>query len=143
MARTIAEIISNPKRLSPFMFKKLCGFLYWETPLKEKHGFEPIGSGRFSLGIIPFPDSPERFERVTLIFAPRSEILGEQDDMIEATFFNGDKIVMTIPFSSREFVILYQKNNGKESDSLFVALRRFLLDLYKNDGVTEVEHCSR
>ena len=143
MARTIAEIISNPKRLSPFMFKKLCGFLYWETPLKEEHGFEPIGSGRFSLGTIPFPDSPEGISRVNLVFSPRSAILGERDDVIEATFFDGETVKMVVPFSSREFVLLYQRNSGKESNGLFVALSRFLFDLYKNDGMTELDRNTR
>ena len=143
MARTIAEIISNPKRLSPFVFKRLCGFLYWKIPLKEEHGFESIGSGRFSLGTILFPDTSEGFERVNLIFAPRSEVLGEQDDVIEATFFSGNNIKMMVPFSSRELVLLYQRNSGKESNGLFVALSRFLVDLYENDGITELERNTR
>ena len=139
MARTIAEIIKNPVALTPFMFKKFCGYVECETPIKEEYGFEPLVNGRFSIGTIPFSDAPDGVSRVDLIFAPRSAILGERDDVIEVTFFAGENVKMMFPFSAREFAVLNQINGNNDEEKLFFSLRRFLIDFYKRDGATELE----
>lgn len=139
MDRTIVDVISKPKALTPYLFESLCDYIYLEMPIKEKHGFEPIGNGRFSIGTIPFPDVPEGISRVNLVFSPRPAVLGERDDVIEATFWEDGGTNVMFPFSAREFVVLRQINGNKGEDNLFSLLQRFLVDLYKHDGVTELE----
>ena len=139
MARTIVDVISKPKALTPYLFESLCDYIYLEMPIKEKHGFEPIGNGRFSIGTIPFPDTPEGISRVNLVFSPCPAIFGERDDVIEATFWEDGGTNVMFPFSAREFVVLRQINGNKGEDNLFSSLQRFLVDLYKYDGATELE----
>lgn len=143
MARTIVDVISKPKALTPYLFESLCDYIYLEMPIKEKHGFEPIGNGRFSIGTLPFPDTPEGISRVNLVFSPRTAVLGERDDVIEATFWEDGGTNLMFPFSAREFVVLRQINGNKGEDNLFSSLRRFLVDLYRNDGATELERRAR